>query len=96
MLPGRLLAPAPGWTVTYDVVIVGSGIAGLTAALAAAEKVLADAAGVEVDYLVIRGTDLAELDEDAQGEARALVAAKVGTTRLIDNLPVVLGAGPRH
>ena len=32
MLPGRLLAPAPGWTVTYDVVIVGSGIAGLTAA----------------------------------------------------------------
>ena len=73
-----------------------AGPDGYAAALAAAEKVLADAAGVEVDYLVIRGTDLAELDEDAQGEARALVAAKVGTTRLIDNLPVVLGAGPRH
>ena len=39
MLPGRLLAPAPGWTVTYDVVIVGSGIAGLTAALRLKDKV---------------------------------------------------------
>lgn len=33
-LPRRLLAPEPGWTVTSDVVVVGSGIAGLTAALA--------------------------------------------------------------
>ena len=32
-LPGRLAAPAPGWTTTCDVVVVGSGIAGLTAAL---------------------------------------------------------------
>jgi L-aspartate oxidase len=39
MLPGRLRAPAPGWTVTYDVVIVGSGIAGLTAALRLKDKV---------------------------------------------------------
>jgi len=31
--PGRLLAPAPGWTIEADVVVVGSGIAGLTAAL---------------------------------------------------------------
>ena len=29
----RLLAPAPGWTVETDVVVVGSGVAGLTAAL---------------------------------------------------------------
>jgi pantothenate synthetase len=29
---------------------------------------------------------------DAQGEARALVAARVGTTRLIDNLPLTLGS----
>ena len=29
----RLLAPAPGWTATADVVVVGSGIAGLTTAL---------------------------------------------------------------
>ncbi|MET9514918.1 L-aspartate oxidase [Streptomyces sp. NPDC002994] len=29
----RLKAPAPGWTVDADVVVVGSGVAGLTAAL---------------------------------------------------------------
>lgn len=32
-LPGRLSAGEPGWSETVDVVIVGSGIAGLTAAL---------------------------------------------------------------
>src|SRR5438045_4376550 len=32
-LPTRLRSPAPGWAETTDVVIVGSGIAGLTAAL---------------------------------------------------------------
>jgi L-aspartate oxidase len=32
-VPGRLTAPEPGWTTEADVVIVGSGIAGLTAAL---------------------------------------------------------------
>jgi L-aspartate oxidase len=32
-VPARLLAPAPGWTIEADVVVVGSGIAGLTAAL---------------------------------------------------------------
>lgn len=32
-LPQRLRAPDPGWTTRADVVVVGSGIAGLTAAL---------------------------------------------------------------
>ena len=32
-LPGRLLAPSPGWATEADVVVIGSGIAGLTAAL---------------------------------------------------------------
>jgi pantoate--beta-alanine ligase len=64
-----------------------AGPEGYAAALAAAEKVLADAPGVDVDYVVVRATDLA-----AQGEARALVAARVGTTRLIDNLPLTLGS----
>src|SRR6185369_10782409 len=32
-LPRRLLAPEPGWTETTDVIVVGSGVAGLTAAL---------------------------------------------------------------
>ena len=33
LLPARLAAPAPGWSVDADVVVIGSGIAGLTAAL---------------------------------------------------------------
>lgn len=37
-LPGRLAAPDPGWTVTADVVVIGSGIAGLTAALRLKEE----------------------------------------------------------
>jgi L-aspartate oxidase len=32
-LPQRLLAPEPGWSVDTDVVVIGSGIAGLTVAL---------------------------------------------------------------
>ncbi|MCW2766540.1 MAG: L-aspartate oxidase [Nocardioides sp.] len=32
-VPGRLTAPGPGWTTRSDVVVIGSGIAGLTAAL---------------------------------------------------------------
>src|SRR5947208_10192526 len=32
-LPRRLAAAAPGWSETTDVVVVGSGVAGLTAAL---------------------------------------------------------------
>ncbi|HET6212590.1 MAG TPA: L-aspartate oxidase [Micromonosporaceae bacterium] len=33
LVPARLLAPGPGWAETTDVVVVGSGIAGLTCAL---------------------------------------------------------------
>jgi len=32
-LPGRLQAEAPGWTARADVIVVGSGVAGLTTAL---------------------------------------------------------------
>ena len=38
VIPTRLDAPAPGWTVTADVVIVGSGIAGLSTALGYLER----------------------------------------------------------
>ena len=37
----RLPAPAPGWTTSADVVVVGSGVAGLTAALHLREAVAA-------------------------------------------------------
>jgi L-aspartate oxidase len=35
VLPARLAAPGPGWTTYADVVVIGSGIAGLTTALQA-------------------------------------------------------------
>ena len=38
-VPGRLAAPAPGWSTSADVVVIGSGIAGLTAALRLKDQV---------------------------------------------------------
>lgn len=38
-LPARLEAPEPGWTTTADVIVVGSGIAGLCAALRLRQRV---------------------------------------------------------
>ena len=52
-----------------------------------------DVPGLEVDYLVVTDPDLGALPADvAPGTpARVLVEARVGSTRLIDNLPLTLG-----
>jgi pantoate--beta-alanine ligase len=67
---------------------------GAEAVLEAARGTLAARAGVEVDYLELRGTDLGPAPVD--GEARLLIAARVGSTRLIDNVPVQLGLAVDH
>ncbi len=65
---------------------------GRSAVLTAAHAVL-DAAEVELDYLALRSPTLEEPPET--GEARLLVAARVGRTRLIDNIAVHLGGDRR-
>lgn len=67
-----------------------AGDRGPAAVLAAARAVLESRPEVAVDYLELRDPQLGELAEDAT-EARLLVAARVGGTRLLDNVGVLLG-----
>ncbi|MGN6721604.1 MAG: pantoate--beta-alanine ligase [Marmoricola sp.] len=60
---------------------------GVEAARAAALTVLANEPDITVDYLEFRAEDLG--DPQPHQTARALIAARVGSTRLIDNSPIV-------
>jgi L-aspartate oxidase len=62
----RLLAPAPGWTRTTDVVVVGSGVAGLMTALHAAAR---------ADVLVVTKV---HVDDGSTRWAQGGVAAALG------------------
>ena len=69
------------------------GCEGLQPALGAARAELRAAPGVDLDYLVITDPGLGELPEVVPPgtDARALIAARVGSTRLIDNMPLRIG-----
>lgn len=66
-----------------------AAVDGADAARAAGLAVLGAEPGVDVDYLAVTGVDLG--DPPDTGEGRILVAARLGTTRLIDNMPLRLG-----
>ncbi|WP_324785582.1 L-aspartate oxidase [Streptomyces sp. H51] len=63
----RLFAPAPGWSIAADVVVVGSGVAGLTAALRC------EAAGLETVVVT-----KARLDDGSTRWAQGGIAAALG------------------
>lgn len=65
---------------------------GIDAIVAAAQGVLMGATEVELDYFaVVRPDTFQPVDDDHRGPARALIAARVGTTRLIDTELLHLG-----
>lgn len=59
----------------------------------AAMSVLQEEPLLELDYLALRTAELGELEDypDAPVNGRILVAGRFGSTRLIDNLPLLLG-----
>ena len=76
-----------------------AAVDGAEAALAAAHAELRRSPGIDLDYVAVRAADLSEVPTGpdavpAGTEARILIAARLGSTRLIDNMPLVLGAPP--
>ncbi len=66
-----------------------AALAGAGAALDAARAVLDEVSAIDVDYLQVR--DAALGPAPANGAARLLVAASLGSTRLLDNVAIEIG-----
>jgi pantoate--beta-alanine ligase len=66
---------------------------GIDSVIAAAQGTLMGEALVELDYLkIVRPETFLPVDDDYRGPALVLVAARVGTTRLIDNERITLAS----
>ncbi|MFF8191958.1 pantoate--beta-alanine ligase [Streptomyces bobili] len=81
-----------------DAHAVAKAAPGSAAAVRAAARTVLDEAArmtppLKLDYLaLVDPSDFGDIDDDFTGEAVLAVAARVGTTRLIDNLPLTFGA----
>ncbi|GFH39194.1 pantoate--beta-alanine ligase [Streptomyces pacificus] len=65
------------------------------AACAVLDEAAASSPPLELDYLaLVDPADFSEVADDHTGEAVMAVAGRVGTTRLIDNIPLTFGAAP--
>ncbi len=92
---GESRAAADAHAVAQAAHVAGGGA---HAVRAAARVVLDEAAQADpplrLDYLaLVDPSDFTEVRDDHTGEAILAVAARVGTTRLIDNLPLTFGPG---
>ncbi|MGW7209492.1 pantoate--beta-alanine ligase [Streptomyces sp. NPDC054837] len=80
-----------------DAHAVAKALPGSPSAVRAAARLVLDEAArldppIALDYLaLVDPADFSEVDDDFDGEAVLAVAARVGTTRLIDNLPLTFG-----
>ena len=70
------------------------GVAGSRGSEAVRQAALAllESESIDVDYVVVKGTDLGEPPSD--GIARVLIAVRIDDVRLIDNAEVILGGSP--
>jgi pantoate--beta-alanine ligase len=81
----RAVALPNALTAAREAMLAGASVG---TALRDAKQALVDAGFLRIDYLAL--VDSATLDpvEELRGELRLIAAAVIGTTRLIDNLPV--------
>ena len=77
-------------TVPHALETVAASLGGgVEVAVAAGREVVAATAGIALEYLEVTDSELGT--PPSRGSARALIAVRIGSTRLIDNVPCWLG-----
>jgi pantoate--beta-alanine ligase len=82
---GRSVALQHALIAASDAIRGGTPVA---SALREAKQALVDAGFLQIDYLALVDASTLEPLENPQGEMRLIAAAKIGSTRLIDNIAV--------